>query len=437
VDRDANQLARTLTALRVAVVGAGWAGIAAAVHARRRGHVVGLFEMAGELGGRARGVPVKGLVVDNGQHILIGAYSATLELMRLVGAAPEALLFRQPLSLVYPDGSGLRLPPGRPVGAFIRGLFGSPGWTAADRLTLLRCTGAWALRGFRCAAGLSVAELCAPLTAAVRTRLIEPLCVAALNTPAAQASAAVFLRVLRDALFSGEGSSDLLLPRRPLSDLLPGPARTWLEAQGVRIALGHRVQEIAPAPRGWRVADGHFDRVILACTAKEAARLSAPLAPAWAAAAAALRYEPIVTVYLHCTGVRLEQPMTVLRTRPGQPAQFVFDLGAIGGPPGLFAFVISGAAEAVAAGLADSARATLAQAMAAFPAGTWPSVPTIFHVAAEKRATFSCAPSLSRPAMVVAPGLFAAGDYVDGPYPATLEGAVRSGREAAWSLPAA
>ena len=96
--------------LRIAVIGGGWAGIAAAVTASEAGHRVTLFEMAPQLGGRARRVDE---ALDNGQHILIGAYSDTLALMRQVGADPEALLRRLPLALVDPHGNGLRL--ARPV----------------------------------------------------------------------------------------------------------------------------------------------------------------------------------------------------------------------------------------------------------------------------------------------------------------------------------
>ncbi|HEY9025621.1 MAG TPA: FAD-dependent oxidoreductase, partial [Burkholderiaceae bacterium] len=115
-------------ALRIAVIGGGWAGLAAAVEATRRGHAVTLFEMAAQLGGRARSVTVDGRTLDNGQHILIGAYSATLSLMRTVGAAPEQLLERRPLALVGPDGIGLRLPGGAPTLAFVRGVLGQHGW---------------------------------------------------------------------------------------------------------------------------------------------------------------------------------------------------------------------------------------------------------------------------------------------------------------------
>jgi hydroxysqualene dehydroxylase len=423
-----------LKPLRVAVVGAGWAGIAAAVYGCKAGHEIELFEMAAHGGGRARTVVVDGLPLDNGQHILIGAYQATLALMQEVGADTNTLLRRMPLALQYPDGQGLMLHAGAPVPAFLRAVLGRRGWSWGDRLALLASATRWAAMRFRCDDGLSVAGLCRNLPATVQAQLIEPLCVAALNTPASQASAAVFLRVLRDALFSGAGSSDLLLPRAPLGSLLPQPAGAWLQRHGVLLHHGARVTELESESDSWRVQGERFDAVVLACTAAEAARLSAPVSPHWARTAAALRYEPIVTVYLRCVGAQLALPMVALHADARSPAQFAFDLGELGGPPGVFAFVISGAREWVDRGLDETVAATLAQALAAFPSGTWPATPTPLHAAAEKRATFSCTPGLARPEAAIARRLWAAGDYVAGPYPATLEGAVRAGRDAALSL---
>jgi len=420
--------------LRVAVVGAGWAGIAAAVHARKAGHAVEVFDMAPQTGGRARTVQVAGLALDNGQHILIGAYQATLALMREVGADASTLLRRLPLALQYPDGQGLMLQPGAPVPAFVRAVLRHQGWSWSERLSLLATASRWAALRFRCAATLSVADLCKGLPTPVQHQLIEPLCVAALNTPADQASATVFLRVLRDALFSGPGSSDLLLPCAPLGALLPQPAAAWFEHHGVRLHTSARVTGLQPEAGGWRLDGGRFDAVVLACTATEAARLCAPFAPDWAKIAAALRYEPIVTVYVRCAGARLALPMVALHAGAQAPAQFAFDLGALGGPANVFAFVVSGAREWVDRGLEATAGATLAQAQTAFPAGTWPTPLVVLHVAAEKRATFRCTPGLQRPPSAINRGLWAAGDYVAGPYPATLEGAVRSGRDAALSL---
>lgn len=416
--------------MKLAVVGGGWAGLAAAVRATQAGHGVTLFEMAAQLGGRAREVEVDGLALDNGQHILIGAYRHTLALMRTVGCDVEAAFDRRPLELRYPDGRGLRMPPGPAWLGFGLAVARCQGWRWSDRLALMRAAVGWALAGFSCAPGMTVDQLCAALPPAVRQLLIDPLCVAALNTTASEASARVLLRVLKDALFGGAGAADLLLPQRSLGAVLPQPAATWLHSAGAELRLGTRVQAVQATQTGWQVDGETFDAVVLACTAAEAARLVQPIAPAWAARAQALRYEPIVTVYLRCPGARLPAPMTALIEGPQAPAQFAFDHGALGATPGLFAFVISGARAWVDAGLDASAAAVLQQAQMAFAPGTWPTPPTLLRALAEKRATFRCTPGLDRPPATIAPGLVAAGDYVEGPYPATLEGAVRAGETA-------
>jgi squalene-associated FAD-dependent desaturase len=420
--------------MKLVVVGGGWAGLAAAVRAVQAGHAVTLIEMAGQLGGRARGVDVDGLALDNGQHILIGAYRRTLDLMRTVGVDTTAVFDRRPLELRYPDGRGLRMPAGPAWLGFGLAVATCQGWTWRDRAALIRSAAGWSLAGFRCPPELTVTQLCTSLPPAVRELLIDPLCVAALNTPAADASASVLLRVLRDALFGGRGSADLLLARRSLRDLLPEPALAWLQAAGAQVQLGRRVEVIAAAEQGWRVDGQHCDAVILASTANEAARLTRTVAPGWSGQTSDLRYEPIVTVYLRCPGARLAAPMMALVEGPQAPAQFAFDHGALGATPGLFAFVISGARRWADAGLDATGQAVLHQALTEFAPSTWPCAPMLVKVLAEKRATFRCTPDLARPGARIAPGLVAAGDYIDGPYPATLEGAVQSGENALRAL---
>jgi squalene-associated FAD-dependent desaturase len=422
--------------MKVAVVGAGWAGCAAAVEATRLGHQVTLFEASRTAGGRARrvvtalsGQPVD---LDNGQHILIGAYSATLRLMNDLGVNVNASLLRLPLTLQFPDGSGIKLPQlPAPLDAFA-GILTASDWSWADKLTLLKVAMSWQLKRFKCVPGQSVADLCKDLTPNAMASLIEPLCVSALNTPADRACGQVFLRVMRDALFSVSGGSNLLLPRADLSALLPDAALAWLAAQNNPAQMGNRVQSIAPAASGWRVTeklDAVFDRVVLACPPHEAARLvsgSGVAADAWLAQAHGLQHEALSTVYVHSVQAHLSQPMLALRTNATEPAQFVFDRGQLGGPAGLLAFVISASA-------GDSATLTqqvLAQAARQLGLNALEPVQTIV----EKRATFACTPGLQRPAVVVAPGLLACGDYIAGPYPATLEGAVRSGLAAALHL---
>lgn len=414
---------------RIAVIGGGWAGLAAAVEAVSLGAAVTLFEMAPTLGGRARSLEGSEPALDNGQHILIGAYTASQALMRRVGADPEADLLRMPLRLRYPDRETLTLPGGPPTLAFLRGVLGCAAWSWPDRMRFLMASSGWTVRGFRCDPALTVAELCARLPRAVRDDLIDPLCVAALNTPASQASAQVFLRVLKDALFSGPGSADLLLPRRGLSDLLPTPARDWLLARGAQLRT-QRVQRLDASGRGWLVDGEPADAVVVACSSVEAARLTRDLAPRWSALAGAFEFQPIVTVYLESAGSALPAPMVALRESATEPAQFAFDLGQLGQHPGLFSLVISGAAPWVERGLEATGAAALEQALRRLP---WQRPPKLVRVLSEKRATFACTPGRIRPEAPIAPALWAAGDYLAGPYPATLEGAVRSGLAAARS----
>jgi len=428
MDRDAHALATALSK-SVAVVGAGWAGLAAAVRATEAGHRVTLFDMAREAGGRARGVEHDGVALDNGQHILIGAYRETLALMRTVGADPDALLDRRPLALLDARGRGLALPPGPPVPAFVRAVIALRHWTIGERAALLFAALRWRVGGFTAPATASVADLVRGLPSRLIDELVEPLCVAALNTPSKQASARVFLRVLRDALFSGPGAADLLLPRVSLSELVPRPALAWLGARGAELRLGVRVDRLAADGARWRVNDEAFDAVLLACSATQAASLTADFAASWSRRAATLVYEPIVTVYLKSAGSRLPQPMTALRSGP---AQFAFDLGALDARSeraGLFALVISGAKDWVERGLDATAAAALEQARAELGAA-WVESPRVVRTIAERRATFLCTPGLPRPPSAIAPGLAAAGDYIDGPYPSTLEGAIRSALEA-------
>ena len=418
--------------------------MAAAIAHRQAGRQVTVFEAARTVGGRARAMPGvlhdgTAATLDNGQHILIGAYTESLRLMRLVGVDPTTALLRLPLTLQFPDGQGLQLPDLPPPLDALLGIVRAKGWGWQDKVALLRTATAWQLRGFRCAPHTSVADLCAPLTPRLMAEFIDPLCVSALNTPARDASGQVFLRVLQDSLFSGRGGSNLLLPRTDLGALFPEAAMRWLVQQGGQVVTGQRIQRLVPLPSGrWQLvgavgathgaeATEAFDHITLACPPWEAARLvdglasTAGLAAAarWSATANALRFEAITTVYAHASGARLPLPMLALRNTAEHPAQFVFDRGQLDGQQGLLAFVVSAS---------DGDRALIEQQVlqqAAAQLGL-PGLRPVQTVV-EKRATFACTPGLQRPAMQVLPGLTACGDYVDGPYPATLEGAVLSG----------
>ena len=427
--------------MNIAIIGAGWAGIAAAVQAIAAGHQVRLFEASHSVGGRARavagtlpdGTPI---TLDNGQHILIGAYLETLRLLKQVGVDTDAALLRLPLTLRFPDGACLCFPRWPSPLDALGGILGAHGWTAADKWSLLRQALRWRLSGFACVANLTVRDLCQDLSPRVLAELITPLCVSALNTPAHEASAQVFLRVMQDALFGAAGGSNLLLPRIDLNELFPAAGLRYLLARGAQVQLGTRIDALRAQGAQWQVAGQCFDAVILASGARDAVRLldaSADSAEAehrrqmqrWCSVAQGLHFEAIATVYAWSADASLAAPMLNLRSDTRSPAQFVFDRGQLGGPAGLLAFVVSAS---------NTDRATLqthvlAQAQAQLGLCLQP-VQTIV----EKRATFACAPALLRPAQHIAPGLLACGDYVAGPYPATLEGAVRSGVAAVAAL---
>lgn len=424
---------------RVGIVGAGWAGLAAAVEATSLGNYVTLFEMAPNAGGRARSTPERTQAqLDNGQHILIGGYASTLDLMRRVGVDPASAFLRRPLQLEYPDEHSLRLSSGPVTISLLKAILSWKALRPAERVRLLARFAKWHMSGFKCSDQHTVAELCDGLPQAALDRLLDPLCVAALNTPLASASGQVFLNVLKDALFGPKGSADLLLPQLPLQAMLPDPALAWLERHGATYHPHRRVQRLMPSDSGgWLIDQERFDSIILACTASETARLTSSIAPAWSQCANALKYEPIITIWLRMCGPRWNFPMMAFPSLPQEPAQFGFDLQALVGMPETYAFIISGAAQWVELGKEATLKALSLQLASHFaphcaePAMRSSRAHQVIAYRTEKRATFACTPAVKRPRAKIAPGLYAAGDYVNGRYPATLEGAVQSGLSAA------
>jgi hydroxysqualene dehydroxylase len=409
---------------------------------------VSLFEAARTLGGRARRVETANASakpLDNGQHILIGAYSACAQLMSAVGIKPEEYLLRMPMELKFPDGVKLSLPRWPAPLHVLAGIAYADGLTRDDKLAFIKASLAWRSMKWRCDESLTVAQLTQDLTPIVRQRFTDLLCISALNTAPEKASAQVFLNVLRDSLGAKREASDFLLPRVDLSALVPDAAANCLVKLGHKVMQGTRVNSLTTRGDQWLVNDEQFDAVIIATPALEAARLLTPLQAQLAEAKEAiercnaLQYEPITTVYVRMARklgsvdarqIRLPKAMLALNETPTQPAQFIFDRGLLCGDEGLFSLIVS--ASSASQDFTDTqwlsaAREALAQ---------WKisGMLTLAKVISEKRATFACTAALKRPAMKISESLLLAGDYVENPYPSTLEGAVRSGLAAADAL---
>jgi squalene-associated FAD-dependent desaturase len=414
----------------VAVVGGGWAGLAAAAELARAGVPVTLFEAARQLGGRARRVDYRGSVLDNGQHIFLGAYRETLRLLELVGAAPDEIE-RLPLTLSVPGRFHLRAPFLPNPMHLLAALGTARGLSAGERVGAIRFMLALRRGDFRLERDTSVDELLLRhrQEGALRRYLWEPLCLAALNTPTADASAQVFLNVLRDGLSRSRADSDMLLPRTDLGSLFPHRVRAYVEARGGKVELSCPVSAIREARDGWQVEAGGvsrvFDQVVCALPPQRFAALAADLPglSEQVRLATALGHQPIYTAYIRYPAeVRLPGPILGLA---GGLAQWVFDLGRLGRDAGLVAAVISAEGPHQSIRQEELVRrihAELEDAFGPLPALLW------HKVIAEKRATFACTPGLVRPNQLTASeGFYLAGDYTAGDYPATLEGAVQSG----------
>jgi squalene-associated FAD-dependent desaturase len=403
--------------VKVAIVGAGYAGMAAAVTLAERGIPVTVFESGTVPGGRARRVRSQDGDLDNGQHILVGAYTELLRVMRVVGVPSDSVL-RLPLELRYADGFALRtlrLP--APFG-LLGGLLLAHRLPLAERIGAVRFMLGLRRAGFRVHQDCSVRELLQEYRQDGRIGhyLWRPLCVSALNTPPEHASAQVFATVLRDSLAGNSEASDLLLPRVDLSRLFPEPAAEFVRSHRGEIRYGETVRDLAALRQ-------HFDRMIIAVGPHQLKSLLPDQARDYV-------YQPIYTCYLqYAQGVRLPFPMLGLADGL---VQWAFDRGALTGERGRIACVISAQGDHQQMQqdeLAATCHRELASAVKGLPSPQWS------RVIAEKRATITCAPGLKRPGpQTPLPGLFLAGDYTDPDYPPTLEAAVRSGVRAALRL---
>lgn len=461
-----------MTSPDVVVVGAGFAGLSAAVRLVDRAVHVLVLEKRSRLGGRATAFHDResGAQVDNGQHILAGAYRETFAFLDTIGAGgfvdrPDRLATtmidrRGRVSrLICPGGEGAWVSWPSPLHLVV----GLCRWSALswrDRRSVLRMAGPLdrARRAMVSAPMDTSSAVLDAVTAPgetvdawltrngqsvrVRELLWDPLALAALNQPPQVAQASYFARVLGEMFGGDPRNASIALPARPLDAMYAEPARAHLEARGGRIITGAdtsiaiaddglcvRATSTTGVSREWR------PRAVIAAVPWFALPTlftgdTASLEPTLAAARATAP-SPIVTVNLWFDRPILRDPFVGL---PGRRLQWVFrqregarDRSAQG-----VSLLSSGDAELLAMTnpeLIALAHAELCEAMPACRAAT------LVHggVIREPRATFSLAPGQPpRPeTRTPVPGLYLAGDWIATGLPATIESAVRSGHRAA------
>ena len=427
------------------VVGAGFAGLSAAVRLTRRGARVLVLESRARLGGRATAFPDRdtGDSVDNGQHVLLGCYTETLDFLRAIDAIGNVRIQPQ-LAVTMIDGAGRRsrlVCPSLPAPLHL--LAGVLEWDAlswADKLSALRMAAPLNLARRELRGGTAIAASPGETvdgwlvrngqTARLREMLWHPLALAALNQPADQAAAPLFARVLAEMFGNDPRSAAIVLPARPLHLMYAEPARAYIEQHGGVVRTGATATVVIEGDVV-RSVTGGGDRWIAPAVISSVPWFALPELfeaepPALAATLAASRRmaaSPIVTVNVWFDRPVLDQPFVGL---PGRAMQWVFDKGSH------LSLVSSGASPLVDMtndALIATAHAELLEAL--------PDVRSARLVRAtvvrEPRATFSLAPGQPpRPKTATAvKGFFLAGDWIDTGLPATIESAVRSGHRAA------
>ena len=425
----------------IAIIGGGCAGLSAAAALVERGYAVTVFEAGSQLGGRARTVAIEtnGLLhlVDNGQHILLGAYQDTLALLKKAGVSKKQAFLRVPLQINMQSKTARSafslksvnfLP--APFNLLLGFLF-CKGLVFSERLAALKFMRHLQATQYQIARDMPL-ELF--LTTHLQSKklikfLWEPLCLAALNTPITKASARIFLNVLRDTFSGKKKNSDFLLPRSDLSQIISEPLSHYIQAKGGIIKLNKRVRHIQAEGDGYSIetrnGKSYFSHVIIAANPAQVEKLIATL-PGLKHAVEQMhtyQYQPIYTIYLQYPP-ETKLP-TVISGLTDSIGQWVFDRGQLCGQHNLISVIVSAEGKHQKLTQDELALRVAQELHRAFPNLAKP----LWHkVIAEKRATFSCEPDLARPTnRTLQRNVYLAGDYTYPDYPATIEGAVRSG----------
>ena len=445
----------------VLVVGAGVAGLGAAVDLAARGARVTVLEAKAILGGRATAYtdPHTGERVDNGQHVLLGCYEETFALLRRLGT--EAGVRIQPaLAVDVVDRAGqrsrLRLPPLPSPLNLAAGLLDWDALSWRDRLAGLRLGGPIRLAQAELRAkshGRSAEKIAASpsetveewlihngQTPRIREMLWEPLALAALNQSAHDAAAPAFAAVLARMFGGGARDASLALPSRPLDELYAEPARRFIEERGGQVRVGctarihlqgGRVTHVET--RGERLrAHAVVAAVPWYALVDLFAGDTAPV-DALRQAAGATSASPIASVNVWFDRRVLPAPFLGL---PGRVMQWVFDKEQMFDAATSHVTLVSSGADSVV-GLPGDQLISLAlhELREALPESR-PAKVLRASAVRERRATFSLAPGQPKRPQVVTEvaGLVLAGDWIDTGLPATIEAAAMSGRLASEAI---
>ncbi len=428
---------------RVVVVGGGLAGVTAALECADRGASVTLLEARARLGGATFSVQKEGLWLDNGQHVFLRCCTAYRALLRRLGVEDDVVLQpRLDIPVLAPGGRRARLrrdglpAPLHLARALARYRHLSPSGRArlvpaALALRRLRLDDP-ALDGETFAAWL---ERRGQSRAAVDA-LWDLITLPTVNLPAREASLALATKVFQTGLLERADASDVGYARVPLQRLHGDAAERALRAAGATVHLKARVSAIAAGTAGptvtWAGGTLAADAVVLAVPHDDAAELLPEGALEPGVDPTALGASPIVNLH-----VVYDRPVTDLpfAAGVGTPVQWVFDRTASAGlERGQCLAVSLSGADAYLGRSVEELRGLFVPALAAlFPAAARAEVRSFF-VTREPRATFRGTPGSARhrPGPVTrVPGLVLAGAWTDTGWPATMEGAVRSGVRAA------
>ncbi len=428
----------------VTIIGAGWAGLAAAIELSRHNVAVTVYESAKQIGGRARDVETGNTTLDNGQHLMIGAYNQLLALLKIIGTAEYDVFHRINMQIILLDlATGntafeLNIPSWPAPFHLLAGMLGCKPLSFTEKLKTL-----WLFNKIlkrKLVTDISVTDWLKRSNLPDRycEYLLKPLCLAALTTHPDQASARAFQTVLQQTFIGARTNTDLLIAKTTLSKLFPESAKLYIESHGGKILTSSKVNSIDPVKKTLTVNDNseNYKHLILATPATITLQLLQAHSPFLQSThkLSQLQHEPICTVYLQYPA-EIKLPLPMMGCIHAS-SEWIFDRQYCN-QPGLMAVIISANGKHMHWSNDELIAKITTELAQLFPA--WPA-PLHTQVIRDKRAAFRCHTHVDdiRPTINTAvKSIKLCGDYIyiednlDAGLPATLEGAVRAGVKSA------